>query len=308
LALFPMSRGALNTSWQEPADGRFAQVMHSLRDTDFAKFQRLIENESGIHLPSSKKPLLVGRLSRRLRELGLSELPEYYAQVIADPRECARMIDCISTNETQFFREPAHFEFLTSQLFPQWNSEALAGRRLRSVRAWSVGCSTGEEPYSLAMTLLHFFPPASGWRIEVLATDISNRVLARAQAGTWPIEKARQIPEPYLKSFMLRGVGEQEGVMKVGGAISSVVRFAQGNLLREAAKPVAQGFDIIFCRNVLIYFQPEVKAQAASALLNHLGPGGYLFVGHSESLNNLIGRVRTVIPTVYERMSEDSPK
>jgi len=277
----------------------FAMVSQSVTDADFLLFQRLIEKEVGIHLSPAKKPLLVGRLSRRLRELGLPTLRKYYKRVLADPDELTCMIDCISTNETQFFREPLHFQFLERQVFPQWAAQASAWERPKHVRVWSAACSSGEEPYSIAMTLLHRFPRCSGWQIEILATDISTRVLARARAATWPAEKARQIPISHLKSFMLRGTGTQEGKMKAGPEIQQVVRFERLNLLEETAYPRSSPFDLIFCRNVLIYFQPETKVQIVRRLLNHLAPRGYLFVGHSESLNQLADCVRSVVPTVY---------
>ncbi|MFZ0964504.1 MAG: protein-glutamate O-methyltransferase CheR [Terriglobia bacterium] len=288
----------------DSGDSRFPQVFPPIPDADFVRFQRLIENESGIHLPLSKKPLLLGRLSRRLRELGLSGLPQYYEQVIADRDECTRMIDCISTNETHFFREPLHFDFLLSRVFPEWIAQASAGMRPREIRVWSAGCSTGEEPYSLAMVLFDHFPPSAGWHIEILATDISTRALARARAGIWPMERARHIPPQFLKAFMLRGIREEEGKVKAGPEISAVMRFEQGNILRQAAKSYPRPFDIIFCRNVLIYFQPETKARVIDSLINHLAPEGYLFVGHSESLNSLTSRVRSIIPTVYVVASE----
>jgi chemotaxis protein methyltransferase CheR len=290
----------LSTGSTQPAQGStLAAFSQSISDADFFLFQRLIEKDAGIYLAPAKKSLLVGRLSRRMRELGLSDLRKYYKRVLADPAEHTRMVDQISTNETQFFREPIHFEFVERRVLPRWISQAEAGERMRNVRVWSAGCSTGEEPYSIAMTLLHNLPQASEWQIEVLATDISTRVLARARAGVWPVEKARQIPASYLKSFMLRGTGTQEGKMKVGPEIQRIVRFEQFNLMEEPGFGPSSRFDLIFCRNVLIYFQPETKARVVRGLLRHLSPEGYLFVGHSESLNHLIDCVRSVVPTVY---------
>jgi chemotaxis protein methyltransferase CheR len=151
--------------------------------------------------------------------------------------------------------------------------------------------------------MLHdHFPQPAGWHIEILATDISTRVLARAQAGVWPLEKARQIPTHYLKSFMLRGTGTQEGKMKAGPDLLQAVRFERLNLLEEAAYPRSITFDLVFCRNVLIYFQPETKAQVVHRLFHRLRPDGYLFLGHSEGLNHLIPNVRSAIPTVYIRL------
>ena len=283
---------------QERTD-TFALVSQTVTDADFALFQRLIEKKTGIYLAPIKKTLLIGRLSRRLRDLGLPSLRKYYKRVLTDPAEHTHMVDCISTNETHFFREPLHFEFLERQIFPQWIAEANAGARPRRIRVWSAACSTGEEPYSIAMTLLHHFPQSSGWHIEILATDISTRVLARARAGIWPVEKSAQIPETYLKSFMLRGTGESEGKMKAGIEIQRAIRFEHLNLLEEPTASRAVPFDMIFCRNVLIYFQPETKIQVVRRLLGRLAPDGYLFVGHSESLNHLTDCVRSIVPTVY---------
>ncbi len=149
------------------------------------------------------------------------------------------------------------------------------------------------------MTLLYHLPQSAGWRVEVLATDISTRVLARARTGIWPLEKARQIPSIYLKTYMLRGILSEEGKMKVGTKIQQVVSFDYLNLFDESTYPRSGPFDMIFCRNVLIYFQPETKAMVIHRLLKRLAPFGYLFVGHSESLNQLSDHIRSVVPTVY---------
>jgi chemotaxis protein methyltransferase CheR len=283
------------------SDDTFSALADSVSEADFLLFQRLIEREAGIHLAPVKKALLVGRLARRLRELGIRTLREYYKRVASDPAELTHMLDCISTNETHFFREPSHFDFLSSQVLPRWNGEAKAGARPKQVRVWSAGCSTGEEPYSLAMTLLDHLPSSAGWHIDILATDLSTRVLKRASEGQWPIQKAEEIPDGYLKSYMLRGTGSQEGRMKAGLEIRQAVRFERLNLLEGSSFPSSKLFDLIFCRNVLIYFQPETKQQVIQRLLNHLAPDGYLFVGHSESLNHLTDAVHSVIPTVYTR-------
>ena len=272
-----------------------------ISDSDFVLFQRLIEKEAGIYLAPVKKALLVGRLTRRLRDLSLDSFNAYYKRVMADPAEMICMIDRVSTNETQFFREPPHFEFLETRVFPQWLEQAAAGERPRRIRVWSAACSSGEEAYSLAMTLLHHFPAAAGWQIEILATDISTRVLDRGRAGIWPVEKSAQIPAPYLKEFMLRGTGGQAGRMKAGPDLRRVVRFERFNLLEEDTYPRSQTFDLVFCRNVLIYFKAETKTQVIRRLLNYVAPDGYFFVGHSESLNYLSDCARSVIPTVYMR-------
>jgi chemotaxis protein methyltransferase CheR len=168
----------------------------------------------------------------------------------------------------------------------------------RRVRVWSAGCSTGEEPYSLAMALLSHFPPDSGWEVEVLATDLSTWALERARQGLWPLEKAASIPQPLLRAFMLKGVRSQEGWMQAGPQLRDVLRFARVNLSDERGWP--QGpFELVFCRNVLIYFGAQARAQALGALLRRLPPTGYLFLGHAESLTGSAESARCVAPNVY---------
>ena len=266
-----------------------------ISEREFALFQGLILRESGIFLAPAKKALLVGRLSKRLRALGLSSFSEYYERIVGedDREERVAMLDCVSTNETHFFREPRQFEFLERQVVPRWKTNGP-----RTLRVWSAGCSTGEEPYSLAMLLLHHFPAYSGRQIEILATDISSRVLARAEAAVWPIDKASEIPISYRRAFMLRGTDSQEGRMKAAPEIRSLVRFERMNL-NEERYPVRGPFHLIFCRNVLIYFQTETKLKVIHRLLDVLAPDGLLFLGHAESLNAVTDRVTTVVPTVY---------
>ncbi|WP_242392348.1 CheR family methyltransferase [Anaeromyxobacter oryzisoli] len=266
----------------------------AVSDRDFARFQRLINDEAGIWLAPVKKALLVGRLARRLRELGTTSFGEYFELVAANEAERIRMLDAICTNETHFFREPRHFEFLCDRIFPAWRAEADAGTRPRRLRVWSAACSTGEEPYTLAMTLLSSF---QGWDLEILATDLSTKVLARAQAAVFPLEKAREIPEAYLKAYMLKGYGGQEGLMKAGPEIRQLVRFSRLNLTHD--HPALGRFDVIFCRNVLIYFDKETKGKVVHRLLDHLQPDGYLFLGHAESLGGFTTRAKAVLPTVY---------
>ncbi len=275
-----------------------------LTDREFKLFQSLIHREAGIYLSEVKKALLVGRLSRRIRELGLDSFEAYYRHVVEgqNPTERVELINNICTHETQFFREPRQFEFLEQTLAPQWRAEAEAGTRPKQIRAWSAACSSGEEPVSMAMSLLYHFPASAGWSVEVLATDISTRVLDKARAATWPIERAGQIPPAYLKRFMLRGTGEQQTKMRAGPEIRSVVRFQQLNLQADSYA-VGDGFDLIFCRNVLIYFNAASKEHVVSRLLGRLAESGLLFLGHAESLTGMRDQPRAVIPTVYSRTS-----
>jgi chemotaxis protein methyltransferase CheR len=283
-------------------------AMYGLRPLtpgEFRKFQDLVGDASGIHLSPAKKALLVGRLSRRVHRLGLASFGEYYARVCRDSDELVWMLDAICTNETHFFREPKQFEFLESQVYPAWKAAAQAGRRARHIRAWSAACSSGEEPYSAAMSLREHFPLEEGWTIEITATDLSTKILARAESGVWPIAKADEIPERRLRRFMLRGVGTQEGRMKAGPELRSLVRFVRMNLNAEPYT-VSGRFDLIFCRNVLIYFGTAAKTAVLRRLIDRLAPEGLLLLGHAETLSGFAEGMRSVGPTVYQRRGENT--
>jgi chemotaxis protein methyltransferase CheR len=271
-----------------------------MSDREFALFQSLIYREAGIHLAPVKKSLLVGRLSRRLRELGLHSFAQYFALVDegGDPSERIVLFDRVTTNETRFFREPAQFEWLQRHALPRWRAEGERGLRPRRLRAWSAGCSTGEEPYSLAMVLRHHLPPSEGWEVEVLATDLSTRVLKAAQDAVWPLHRASEIPPRFLEGCMLRGVREQKGRIKVAPETRALVRFARLNLEKDPLPP-PRSFDLVLCRNVLIYFSAESRGRAVDRLLDRVAPGGFMLLGHAESLHGITGRARPVAPSVY---------
>jgi chemotaxis protein methyltransferase CheR len=284
----PASQGALSP---------FAAAM-KISPALFAKFQRLIYQAAGIWLSEAKMALLCGRLSRRLRVLSVPTLEEYY-QLVSNGtgEEFVFMLDAITTNETHFFREPKHFSFIAEELVPHWKLEAQQGARAQRVRIWSAGCSTGEEPYSLAMLLSKHLPD---WDVHILATDISTKVLAEARNGIYKLQKAGEIPSDMLGEFVLQGVNEQEGFIRMKPSLQRMISFQRLNL-NEAPYKVADSFDLIFCRNVLIYFDAASKRQTVEALLGHLNPEGLLFLGHSENLNGVTRRVHGVRPTIYQR-------
>jgi chemotaxis protein methyltransferase CheR len=262
---------------------RLEHGAYRITDQEFGLLRALVQQETGIQLPEAKRALLVARLSRRLRELHLDSFGAYYRRITrdGDDAERVRMIDLIATNETRFFREPQQFDFLEQWLIPAWRDQAAAGLRPRALRVWSAACASGEEPYSLAMALLSQLPD---WRLAILATDLSTRALERARAAVWPIEKSRDVPERHLKAFMLRGVGANQGTMKAGPQLRGVLRFARINL--HDASPTAGGpFDLILCRNVLIYFSREGRQRVVRRLLGELVSDGYLFLGHAETLH-----------------------
>lgn len=271
-----------------------------LSPREFTLFQTLVEREAGILLGPTKQALLVGRLSRRVHALGLTSFAAYYRFVTTRGNEAerVRMLDCLCTHETHFFREPGHFDFLRERVFPEWTRRAALGQMPRRLRVWSAGCSTGEEPCSLAMALLSRFPPGSGWEVEVLATDLSTWALERARQGLWPVEKSEEIPPRLLRTFMLKGVRSQEGWMQAGPELRHVLRFAHVNLNDERGWPSGP-FDLVFCRNVLIYFGTWSRTRVLEGLLRRLPPTGYLFLGHAESLTGSTEAVRCVAPNVY---------
>ena len=273
----------------------------------FGKFQRLIHQETGIWLGDSKSALLCGRLARRLRALGISTLDQYY-KIVAQPEhheERVAMIDAITTNETRFFREPRHFEFLERRAIPRWRTGAEQRHRPKNIRVWSAGCSSGEEPYSLAMLLTRHLPVQQGWNATILATDISTRMLAQARTGIYSITKSCDIPEPLLKDYMLKGIAQQEGQMKVMPELQAVVDFQKLNLMQGPYPPEGH-FDVIFCRNVLIYFDLQSKQKAVEHLIRCLARNGLLFVGQAENLSSLNSQLRSLVPAVYAREGEQS--
>jgi len=296
-----------SSSWSEPIVWELESSGVSVSPALFEQFQQLIHEETGIWLGETKMALLCGRLSRRLRALGISDLDCYYELVMRPDQseERVQMIDAITTNETRFFREPRHFEFLERKAIPRWQADAQKGLRSRSVRCWSAGCSSGEEPYSLAMLLATNLRPDQGWDASILATDISTRVIAQARLGIYGMAKSTDIPDSFLKGYMLKGSAEQEGHMKVMPDIQAMVEFQRLNLTRDPYPPAGR-FDVIFCRNVLIYFNFQSRHRVIEQLTRCLSPAGLLFVGHAESLSGINSPLRSLAPAIYARAGESN--
>jgi chemotaxis protein methyltransferase CheR len=284
-----------------------ANGVRPLTDREFRLLQKLIYQEAGIFLSDAKKALVSGRLTRRVRALGLNTFSAYY-EAVEENRDGERtqMLDSICTNETKFFREPKQFELLEQVLLPQWKSEGASGARPKRIRAWSAACSTGEEPYSLAMVLARYFPRDEGWSIEIVASDLSTKVLASAREGVWPIERADDIPSTYKRSFMLRGTGPESSKMRAQPALKSMIEFRSLNLAAERYD-LRGKFDLIFCRNVLIYFNRDSKHAVLQRLIQQLAPSGYLFLGHSESLSGAAHDLTNAGPAVYCKKPVDPP-
>jgi len=268
----------------------------AVSDEEFRLFQQLVHEEAGIFLSPMKRAFLGARLSRRVKQLGLTSLTEYYSHVLAGGAEERRhLVDSVCTCETRFFREPSQFEFLEREIIPSWLADE---KRPKSVRVWSAACSTGEEPFSLAMAL-HAGLGAAGWSIRIVASDLSSRVLERASKAEWPVSQAEQIPEQYLRRYMLKGKGARDGTMKAGPEIRALVEFKSNNL-NEPAYAIPGRFDLIFCRNVLIYFDERGKRAVAGRLVQHLAPRGWLFFGSAESGGGWRSDLVSVRPSICQ--------
>ncbi len=277
-----------------------ANTIRPLSDREFRSLQELIYREAGIHLSEAKKALVSGRLTRRLHALGLDNFKDYYEQVEASVDERTAMLDCISTNETRFFREPKQFDFLEATVLPHWRALGDSGTIPKKIRVWSAACSSGEEPYTLAMVLGTHFPDSDGWSVEILASDLSTRVLSAAREGVWPIERSNDIPERFRKTWMLRGIRSEEGRMRAHPRLKSMIEFRRINL-NDRTYAIRDSFDLIFCRNVLIYFNRESKTDVINRLTQHLSPTGLLFLGHAESLTGTSHALEHAGPTAYRR-------
>ena len=261
----------------------------TLKDREFALFQKLIYDTAGIHMTSAKKALVGGRLARRLKHFGLTSYADYFELLQRDTRgELQTAVDLLTTNETFFFREPKHFDFLRDTVLPTW--------RGGPYRVWSAASSSGEEAYTLAMVLAQH-APTDAW--EIVGTDISTRVLERARAAHYPLERARHIPRELLTRYCLKGTGSQDGTFLVCRELRARVNFVHGNLQTDLGKLGL--FDVIFLRNVLIYFDAPTKQRVVARLIRQLKPGGHIMVGHSESLNGVTDAVRAVVPSVYRK-------
>ena len=270
-----------------------------LTDRDFENFSSLILAKTGIHLKPEKKELLNARLSKRLRACQLNSFKEYYDRVVNDVAgdELVHLINCVSTNFTSFFRESSHFDYLSSSVLPYF-----AKRRSSAgpCKIWSSACSSGEEPYTLAMVVSLFMSSQPAFSASIFATDISTKVLGIAEKGIYAIEKVEKVPREFLKSFFQKGVGKCIGYVKVKDELRRMVTFQHINLMDSF--PWREEMDVIFCRNVMIYFTRETQIQLAEKFYHCLSPGGYLFIGHSESLTGISNRFQQVAATVYQKV------
>jgi chemotaxis protein methyltransferase CheR len=268
-------------------------------ETDFANICRLVYDQSGINLQEGKQELVKARLGKRIRNGNFRSFREYFDFVVNDSsgEELVQLLDSISTNFTHFFRENQHFDYLRTELIPFLR--AGKGRNKRKIRVWSAGCSTGEEPYTIAITLLEAKGTQSGWEPEILATDISTRVLSNAESGIYSSQKIQALSREILKKYFLRGENRWRDFVKVKPEVKRVVTFRRFNLMESLSE--TEPFDCIFCRNVMIYFDKETRNALIQRFYNHLEKDGVLFIGHSESLTGMKHSFQYVRPAIYKK-------
>lgn len=259
----------------------------SFSTEDFHAIRQLIHRHAGILLADGKRDMVYSRLARRLRALRIADFSLYLQHLRSDPKEWQPFVNALTTNLTAFFREPHHF---------QWLREFARTLERRPIRIWCAACSTGEEPYSIAMTLADLF--GDSVPVQILATDIDTQVLDQARQGVYALERAEEIPEPFLNRFFLRGRGDSAGLMRIKPGLRSQVSFRQLNLLQERW-PLRGPFDAIFCRNVMIYFDRQTQYRVLRKFPPLLHADSLLFAGHAESFQHAADLFRPQGRTVY---------
>lgn len=269
-----------------------------LSEEEFLHIRQLVHRHAGIHLSPQKKTLVQARLAKLLRSKGLASFRDYCQVLQKDKsgRELAELLDVITTNQTAFWREPGHFLFLAQEILPAWRQQKRAGLNLRF---WSAGCSSGEEPYTLAMVLMEVLPPGDLKRVKIYASDLNNQVLAQARQGIYPEDRIAPLPAEWQKRFFLKGRSRWAGFVRLRPGVRNLVHFFHLNLMDDF--DFHEELDLIFCRNVMIYFDRQTQGQVVDKFYRSLKPGGYLFLGHSESLCNFHHRFRYVKPAVYRK-------
>lgn len=270
-------------------------------DDEFRRFSQLIHSEFGIKMPPTKKVLLQSRFQKRLRALGMSSYKEYCDYVFSDhgrEQERSHLVDVVTTNTTHFFREPKHWEIMNNIVMPELTRRGIGHGA--PLKLWSAGCSSGEEPYTLAMVLSEWAARHQGFNFTILATDISREILQRAQRAVYSMEKAEEIPMEMKKKYVLKSKNKQNPLIKMDQVLRNKVRFQQLNFMDNFKLPDEQ--DIIFCRNVVIYFDRETQVVLFNKFCNNLKHSGYLFIGHSESLSGMKLPLRQVAPTVFQKI------
>jgi chemotaxis protein methyltransferase CheR len=269
-----------------------------LTASEFQQISELAYQRFGLDLKRGKEALVAARLGKKLRKLGFTTFAEYHRHVLADSTGDAlvELIDALTTNHTSFLRERAHFEFLARAANEEFGA-------ISTLRVWSAACSSGEEPYSIAMCLAEALAKTPARQFRIVATDISTRVLDTARRGVYPAARFDDVPEPWRRAHLLRGQGESHGFYKVKPALAQRIEFERLNLIEPF--PKRELFHVIFCRNVMMYFDKATQQDIVQRLSGHLERGGYLFVGHSESLTGVEHALHYVRPATYRNQKPE---
>jgi chemotaxis protein methyltransferase CheR len=269
---------------------------YAFNDNDFKRVKKIVYDFAGIDLNDTKKNLVYNRLAKRIRFLEMSSFSQYldYVEAMGED-EFVNLINAITTNLTFFFRENHHFEYLANTVIPQLLKINAASKK---IRIWSAGCSTGEEPYSIASVVKETVP--SGWDARVLATDLDTTVVESARQGVYNIERLKGVSEARKKRWFLKGKGDREGWVKVKPELQSIIDFGQINLMNDW--PIKEKIDVIFCRNVVIYFDKPTQSRLFNRYADLLQPEGHLFIGHSESLYKICDRFELLGQTIYRKI------
>lgn len=273
----------------------------TISDQEFRLFQDLVKAHTGIALTEHKRNLVCSRLSKRLRGLGLTSFQRYYDYLNAEAGEAEleNFVNAITTNKTDFYRENWHFKFLEQEIVPALKARVARGGE-RRIRIWSAGCSSGEEPYTIAITLREAIESLLAWDIRILASDIDTEVLVRAAQAIYPEERVAEIPRPLLERYFRQGTGAQAGLVQVTREVRNLVTFRRINLLEEPW-PIRTVFDCIFCRNVIIYFDKPTQYRLMQRFATYLKDDGHLFLGHSESLYGISDQFAFLHHTIYRK-------
>ena len=272
-----------------------------LTQEEFDKLSRFIYKESGIKMPPVKRVMLQSRLQKRLRYLNMTNFKEYIDYVFSKEglnSEIIHMLDVVSTNKTDFFREPVHFDFMSQVVLPEFMEQRTTQR---TMKVWSAGCSSGEEPYTIAIVLANFAESNPGFDYSIIGTDISTQILQKAVEAVYKEERVTIIPLDTKKKYFLKSKDRSNPTVKVTANLRKKVRFGRLNFM-DPYYDISETFDVVFCRNVLIYFDRETQENVIQKLCVKLKPGGYFFLGHSESIMNMEVPLKQVKPTIFKRI------
>lgn len=264
-------------------------------EEDFKWVKQRIHDQVGINLNDSKREMVYSRLARRIRKLGYSSFAQYRSLLQRDNNELIEFVNAITTNVTSFFRENHHFEAMVNEILPEL---MIKNASTKTIKIWSAGCSTGEEPYSIAMTVMENVP--STWKVKILATDLDTTVLEKGRKGIYPIANVSGIPKAKLKRWFWRGKGANQDKVKINPVLQKIIEFRQLNLMGDWG--VRDHFDIIFCRNVVIYFTKDTQRVLFERYANQLTDSGYLFLGHSESLHGVSDKFKFLRQTMHKKV------